>query len=97
MNGDHVISSSVLEVVNEMVEVRLLARLGMTGVVSSYPQIPCIAFMVVFLFGVFFMKNTQEKMKQERYGVLRSLISIILIVWSVISFADVSEFLYFNF
>lgn len=97
VNGENAISPSILEVVNEMVEVRLLTRLGMAGLVSSYPQIPCIVFMIVFLFCVLFMKNTQEKVKQERYGVLRSLIAIGLIVWSVISFADVSEFLYFNF
>ena len=33
----------------------------------------------------------------EKYGVSRSLVTVVLILWSVISFSDVSEFLYFNF
>lgn len=91
------ISSGILEKANDLVEVRVLARLGMEGIFDSNPLLPCVVILGGLIFGVFFMKNTQEKIKIEKYGVWRSLVTIVLIVWSVISFSDVSEFLYFNF
>ena len=91
------LSAGILEKANDLVEVRVLARLGMEGLFESHPLLPCIVLISGLVFGVFFMKNTQEKIKTEKYGVWRSLVTVILIVWSVISFSDVSEFLYFNF
>lgn len=88
---------AIVEKANDLVEVRVLARVGMDSLLTEYPQVPCILLIVVLLIGVFFMKNTQEKIKIEKYGFWRSMVTIILIVWSVISFSEVSEFLYFNF
>ena len=53
--------------------------------------------LAVLLAAVFFMKNTQEKMPEDKYHIGRGLLTIILLVWCVISLSDVSEFLYFNF
>lgn len=90
-------SSAIMEKANDLVEIRVLTRFGMDGIIDAYPILPCVVIVSTLIFGVFFMKNTQEKIQTEKYGVWRSIITIILIVWSVISFADVSEFLYFNF
>lgn len=90
-------SSAIMEKANDLVEVRVLTRLGMDGIIDAYPILPCVVIVGVLIFGVFFMRNTQEKIKTERYGIWRSVITIILMVWSIMSFADVSEFLYFNF
>lgn len=91
------ISPSILEKVNDLVEIRVLIRFGLDGLVTAYPWLPCVIMMIGLLFAVFLMKNTQEKMVLEKYGVLRSILVTIVLVWSVISFADVAEFLYFNF
>lgn len=90
-------SSAILEKTNDLVEVRVLARLGMESIFSRYSMLPCVIIIVGLLLGVFLLRNTQEKIKIEKYGVWRSIFTIILIIWSVISFSDVSEFLYFNF
>lgn len=95
--GGNGISTTILEKANDLVEMRVLFRLGMEGIVGMYPQLPCLMMIGCLMFGVFFMKNTQEKIKMEKYSVWRSLVTVILIVWSVISFSDVSEFVYFNF
>lgn len=95
--GGNGISPAILEKANDLVEIRVLARLGLDGVFGMHPQLPCIIMVGTLLLGVFFMRNTQEKIALEKYGVWRSLITVVLIVWSVVSFSDVSEFLYFNF
>lgn len=91
------ISAAILEKANDLVEIRVLARVGLDSLISLHPQMPCVLLVLVLLLGVFFMKNTQEKIKVDKYSVWRSLVTVVLIVWSVISFSDVSEFLYFNF
>lgn len=90
-------SSAILDKANDLVEVRVLARLGMNGIITAYPMVSCVIIIAGLILGVFLLRNTQEKIKIEKYGVWRSVFTIILIVWSVISFSDVSEFLYFNF
>lgn len=95
--GDWTISPTILDKVNNLIEIRLLIRLGLDGVVAAYPWLPCFLIVIVLLCAVFAMKNTQEKMAKGKYGVFRSVYVILLLVWSIISFADVAEFLYFNF
>lgn len=88
---------AITEKVNDLIEVRLLYRLGLGKLISQYPYLPCVILLIILWLAVWFMKNTQEKMKCKKFGVVRSLVTIFLIVWSVISLSDVSEFLYFNF
>ena len=91
------IATSIVEKVSDLVEIRLLYRLGMSGIIDRYPYFPCIFILLILLIAVLFMENTQEKICSKKYGIMRSLVTILLIVWSVISLSDVSEFLYFNF
>lgn len=91
------ISELITSKVNDLVEVRLLVRLGFMDLIDQYPALPCVVFLIILLFAVYFMRNTQEKMANGQFGIKRSMVTIFLIVWSVISLSDVSEFLYFNF
>ena len=91
------ISGSIIEKVGDLVEIRLLYRIGLGNMISGYPYLPCVVILLVLWFTVYFMKNTQEKLVSKNLGVVRSVITIFLLVWSVISLSDVSEFLYFNF
>ncbi|MGN1333136.1 MAG: MBOAT family O-acyltransferase [Lachnospiraceae bacterium] len=97
LSGGFAISSKLLEPMEKLIEVRLLARLGLGGLFEQYPFIPPAAILLLLLSGVFLMKNTQEKMAEDRYRLGRSLVTIILLIWCIISLSDVSEFLYFNF
>ena len=91
------IAPELMEKTNDLMEIRILIRFGLSGIVEAYPWLPLILLMILLLLAVFVMKNTQEKMIVEKYGVLRSVFVALLLVWSIISFADVAEFLYFNF
>ena len=91
------VSADIIEKVSDLVEIRLLYRLGMGGIMEQYPHMPCLFLLFILLLAVLFMKNTQEKIGTKKYGITRSLITMFLIVWAVISLSDVSEFLYFNF
>ena len=91
------LNSSIVEKISDLVEVRLLYKLGMSSVFNKYPSFSCILMLGMLLFAIWFMRNTQEKIRTNKYGIMRSLIIIVLMTWSVISLSDVSEFLYFNF
>lgn len=91
------LNSGIVEKISDLVEVRVLYRLGMGGIFEKYPYFPCVLILAILLVAVWFMRNTQEKLRTNKYGATRSLIVIALIIWSVISLSDVSEFLYFNF
>ena len=95
--GGNGIFLKIVEKVNDLVEIRVLYRLGFGSLISAHPYLPCVSVLGILWFAVWFMKNTQEKMQKKEFGVARSLVTIFLIVWSVISLSDVSEFLYFNF
>ena len=56
---------------------------------------PLMAFVGVA--AVVFLKNVGEKAIQEKYQWKRSLVTVVLLIWCVISLSDVSEFVYFNF
>ena len=87
----------VTECFNELVEMKVLYRLGFGGLIDTYPWIMVVAFTVIVVLASFFMKNTQEKVAHERYGNSRIIAVVIIVFWSVLSLSDVSEFLYFNF
>ena len=82
---------------NDLVEVKLLCKIGLDGIVRQYPGILLVAFSLIVLAACFLMKNTQEKIAQMRYSVSQIIVIIVLMLWSILTLSDVSEFLYFNF
>lgn len=85
------------EVFGNLIEVRFLKRIGFEGLLETYFDITIWIILLLLIAGVAFLKNTQEKMRLEKYNWKRSVITVALIVWCIISLSDVSEFLYFNF
>lgn len=91
------IYAPMADVFNDMTEIKLLYKIGLSGVITSYPGLLLVLFVVVMLFACFFMKNTQEKVKEMKFTNGRILIVVLLMVWSILSLTEVSEFLYVNF
>ena len=54
-------------------------------------------FMIVSVAIIFFSKNAIETAKSCKIGVKTTLLTALLMVWSIVSFAGVSTFLYMNF
>ena len=66
----------------------------------SIPYLECILPALLMLFALIasvFMKNTNEKIKDLKGGALRAVECGLLMSLSVLSFAGVSSFLYWNF
>lgn len=95
--GDGAIYAPITETVNDLVEVKIISRLAGGGILESCPWLPLIVFMALVLLACFFLKNTQEKAADNSYGNKRIVWTVVLMLWSILSLSDVSEFLYFNF
>ena len=65
------------------------------NIVKAYPQIHLLIVMCIGLFLVLVPKNLYEK--EFKPGMGNAVVSVILLVWCVLSFSGVSTFLYFNF
>lgn len=88
---------SILEIFEKLIEIRFLKRIGFARILDNYAQLTIWLILCLLAAAVMVLKNAQEKMHAEKYNLLRSICTVILIVWCVISLSDVSEFLYFNF
>lgn len=87
----------ITDIFEELIEIRLLSRFGLGNLLENHVDISMIGILAILVLCVFFQKNTQEKMQQPKYNWKRSICTVGLMVWCVISLSGVSEFLYFNF
>ena len=81
----------------DLIEVSLLYRMGLGGIMESYPWITLTVFVILLLAACFTMKNTQEKVASMKFTARKLLVTVILMIWSILSLSEISEFLYFNF
>jgi D-alanyl-lipoteichoic acid acyltransferase DltB (MBOAT superfamily) len=86
-----------IETFNDLVEIKFIYRAGMGGIIDRYPALPLLLFVLAILSACFFMRNTQEKASDGKYDGKRIAATAFLLMWSILSLSDVSEFLYFNF
>lgn len=95
--GDGTVYHALTDVFNGTLEAEVLGRMGLGGVLDAYPAFLLMVFMLAVLLACFFMRNTQEKVGDGKYGAGRITVTIGLLTWSILSLSGVSEFLYFNF
>ena len=91
------IYAPMAEVFNSTVEMTIMYRLGFSGIINSYPGLPVIIFTLTVLLACFFMKNTNDKIQNMKFTNIKIFVIIVLIIWSVLSLSEVTEFLYVNF
>lgn len=84
-------------VFNDMVEMKMIYRLGFARVITLYPSLFLCLFLLALLLGCFFMKNTQEKVREMKYTNRKIVVIVLLMLWSILSLSEVSAFLYANF
>lgn len=95
--GDARLCAEITEPFHQILEVRMLGRLGLGPLMQAQPWVMPAAFAAVLVLACLLMRNTQEKVKDGRYGPGRILATVGLLIWSILSLSEVSEFLYFNF
>lgn len=82
---------------NDMIELKALYRFGLGGVMTDYPGLLLVLFTFSVLLSCFFMKNTQEKVMEMKRSNTKIFVIVVLMIWSIISLSEVSQFLYVNF
>lgn len=97
VRGDGAIHAAVLEAFQGIFEIKLISRLGGSAVMQAYPWLLPVVVCALLILVCQCMRNTQEKVNDGRYGKWRMTATVGLLIWSVFSLSEVSEFLYFNF
>ena len=86
-----------IETFDELIEAEVLQHFNIGGILTIYPWLLLVLFVVGVTIASMTMRNTQEKVAVMKLTTKKVLVVIILLVWSVLSLSQVSEFLYFNF
>ena len=89
------INSSILNAFS-LPEFSLLSSIFRHGIFAD-SRLYFLLFTAFAFFAVLFMKNTNERIRTYKPTISISCISVVLLVWCIISFSGVSTFLYFNF
>lgn len=97
ITGDWKVYSAITDVFNKLFEVQVISRAGFGSLLQIYPWLILVIFLVILMIACLFMRNTQEKVNDGRYQTGRIVMTVVLLLWSVLSLSEVSEFLYFNF
>lgn len=95
--GDGKLYAEIAENFNQIIEVRLLGRMGLQPLIQACPWFMLAVFVFLLILACLGLRNTQEKVHDGRYGVRRIAVIVVLLLWSILSLSEVSEFLYFNF
>ena len=85
------------EVFNDMIEIKVLYRMGFGGLLEHYPWSMMVVFLMVLVVVCVAMRNTQEKVKTMKFTNGKLWSTVILLIWSIVSLTEVSAFLYANF
>lgn len=97
MAGGRGVYAPFADCFNELVEVSILHRAGIGGLIERYPCLLLLLFVIVLVLACFFMKNTQEKVESMQFTNGKAVVTVILMAWSIMSLSEISEFIYFNF
>ncbi len=95
--GDGKVNAALAEVFDKLLEVKLLGWIGFDPLIQACPWLPPAAFAAALVCACLLMRNTQEKVADDRYNIRRIATTVGLLIWSILSLSEVSEFLYFNF
>ena len=82
---------------NDLLEVKLLIRAGLGTVIEAYPWLIMVVFVAMLVIACFAMKNTEEKVEQLKLNTRKLLVVVGLLLWSILTLSEITEFIYVNF
>lgn len=91
------ICATITDAFGKLVEISFLYRLGLSSIIDVHTYLPVTIFTVSALLGCFCMKNTQEKTATFTFSKGKIVLVTVLMLWSIVSLSEISEFLYSNF
>lgn len=89
--------SPFIEGFADLVEVSILRRIGIAGLLEGNQWILLAVFAAILVFACFFMKNTQEKVENLKLTKWKMAVTVVLMIWGIMSLSEISEFIYSNF
>lgn len=81
----------------ETVEMSFLYHAGLGAYMTRFPWLLPALFTAACLGCCFYLPNTQDKTERLKLTVPKMLVVVLLMLWSILSLSEISEFLYFNF
>lgn len=90
------ISMNIIECFN-LIEFTDVVKLFFPAYLIKIPTLLFVLYFVISLLIVIFSKNTYEKMKEFKPSIKNLLLLMLLSFWAILSFTNISTFLYFNF
>ncbi len=97
LGGGGGIYGPITDSFQELVEVSILYRVGMRGLMDRFPWFLPVAFVFLLFVACLTMRNTKEKVEAMKLTKWKMTVVAGLMVWSILSLAQISEFIYFNF
>ena len=91
------IDAKLIEIFDITGIIELVENVVSFEIAGTYPYLGVFIALVGVLVLILGLKNAKECMMNFKPTISRLAITIVLIVWCVLSFADVSPFLYYNF
>lgn len=91
------VAQVIIDTFQELVEISVLYRPGVWYMTDSHPGLLPVLFIVSLVVACFTMKNTQEKMLQLKFTTGKFIVVVVLMLWSIVSLSEISQFLYSNF
>ena len=96
-SGGWQLSDKITEYVLDIIELRILLRLGIRGVVETHIGVIIPLLLAGLVLICLFSKNTNEKTKTFNHSLGKGILTLVLLTWSIISLSNITEFLYFEF
>ena len=75
----------------------MLYRVGFGTLISNYPGLFPTLLIGILMIACMVMQNTQEKVQKMKLTAVKLITVVGLLFWSIMSLAEISEFLYVNF
>lgn len=91
------LDARITEYVSELAEVSIFSKLDVAGVMDIVPGIFVFALLVISLIFVWKENNVQKVLAEVTLAKKRIIITVIVLVWSLVSLTGHSEFIYFYF
>lgn len=95
--GFHKVNSQITSVFNDAIEIRILVRMKLLPFLIAHPGVPAIAMVGILLATCLWMRNTSEKVEQMKWSGWKMMVTAGLLFWSILSLADITQFIYVNF
>lgn len=93
----HGINKNLVECFN-LVELKFMFnKILKINILNKYSFFFFIAFFIIIIFVILGCSNAYERMERFSPTIRNSVLTVVLLIWSVFSLSGISTFLYFNF